>query len=154
MAVLFAVLAQLAVMGLFVIPAHIPPTLAYGASVGAAATWSIAQWAGWRQARLVLGPANRRELQLLHDAVAAALDEHRFPDAEDLLRVAMRIDDEDVRLHLLRARLAMLTDRVDIARVAWRRVTQLDTAGKHREEATNGLEWVRDRQQDLRPSRI
>lgn len=139
LAVLFALFAQIALLGLLVVPANMPPMLSTAAGVVAGAIWLIAQWLGWKQARIVFGAQRERELHLLRERVTRAVEDKRYTEAGDLLNIATRIDDEDLDLHLQTARIAALTGQFHAARQAWRRVMQLDNAGLHRLEALEAL---------------
>lgn len=134
-ALLFALLAQVALWGLLVIPASIPTGLSVAAGVGAATVWLGAQRISRSRAQVVLGAKARQEIDLLSDRASEAMKHGRLADARDLLTLALAIDDEHLGLHLEWARLMTLTSELRAARRAWRRVIQLDTTGRHRSEA-------------------
>jgi hypothetical protein len=138
-AVLFAVFAQVALTGLFIAPVIIPSILSIAAVVAACAVWLIAQWLLWREARVVFGAGGERQLDLLRESIAGAVKDGRYTEACDLLELAIRIDDEDLDLHLQMARFASRAGQPKVARRAWRRVIRLDKVGRYRAEALGAL---------------
>ena len=138
--VLFAILAQVAIWGILLVPSSIPDPVSVAAFVGAGVVWLAAQWMAHNQARRALGVEVERELALLRDRVARAIEDERFADARDLLGIGLQINDEDLDLNVQTARLLMLDGQLPEARRAWRRVVDLDRAGQYREEAKAALE--------------
>lgn len=149
LAVLFAVFAQVALIGWMIAPASIPSILSVATGVAAGAVWLVSQWLAWKQARIMFGAQCERELRLLGESVTQAIDAERYAEARDLLNLATRIDDEDLALHLQAARLATRTGQFQTARKAWRRVMQLDKVGLYRTEALEMLRETRLRAQEV-----
>jgi len=137
--VLFVILAQVAIWGLLLVPSSIPDFVSIAACVGAGVVWLAAQWMVHNQARRAFGVESERELALLRDRVARAIEDERYADARDLLGIGLQVDDEDLDLHVQTARLLMLVGQLREAQRAWRRVVQLDRAGQYRKEANTAL---------------
>ncbi len=153
LAVLFAVFAQVALTGWMIAPASIPLILLTATGVAAGAVWLVSQWLAWKQTGLVSGAQCERELGLLREGITQAIEGGRYAEARDLLNIASRIDDEDLDLHLLSARLATRAGQVQTARKAWRRVMQLDKAGLYSTEALKMLRETRSQAQEVKEPR-
>ena len=62
-----------------------------------------------------------------------------YVNARLALESALALDDEDVTVNVLWARLMTLMGRFDEARGAWQRVKQLDRGGSYGREAVSAL---------------
>ncbi len=140
LALLFALLAQLALCGFLLLPGVIPQGMAVLSAVVAATVWLAAQWLGVVRARAVLGNEAQHAVEVLRDRAAEAMKQRRFAEARKLLQVAFAINDEDFAVYLLWARLMTLTGQFHEARKAWESVLRLDKSGNHREEAITALD--------------
>lgn len=138
-AVLFAVAAQLAVCGLWIVPADFPRYFGVGAAVAAVVVWSFAQWLTWSRIRALSAPELARELEALREQAAEALDRSDREAARRELLLALSVDDESVATLLLWARLLSAEGSPREAQRAWRRVIALGAAGADRTEAEAGL---------------
>jgi hypothetical protein len=137
--VLFVILAQVAVWGLFLVPSSIPDPVSIVACVGAGVVWLVAQWMAHGQARRAFGVETERELALLRDRVARAIEDERYADARDLLGIGRQINDEDLDLQVQTARLLTREGQLPEARRVWQRVIELDRSGQYRKEADTAL---------------
>jgi len=140
LAVAFTVLAQIAILGWWIVPLDFPDALTWGAGIGAALTWGHAQWLLHCRATLVGAPAFISQLADLRQRAEDALRRGDHAEAQRMLWIALRADDEDVELAVLWAQLmAAKGDRAG-ARRGWRRVLALATAGEHRRAARQALD--------------
>lgn len=139
-AVLFTVLAQIAVFGRWIVPQDVPAWVSGGASLAAGAVWGLAQWLGWAQARFNESAELRRELEMLRARAEEALARGDNAAARRELLAAGSLDDEDVACLALWARLMTETGETAAARRAWRRVVALDAKGADVQAARAALE--------------
>jgi Arc/MetJ-type ribon-helix-helix transcriptional regulator len=140
LAMLFVVAAQVALWGLFIVPATVPRPVALLGAVGAGVVWLISGKLTLTRARLVLHDDVARDVDLLREGAERAVDEGRFADAGELLRQAMALDDQDPAVRSQWARVMALTGRFGEARRAWRSVLRLDPDHERRSEAVMALE--------------
>ncbi|MHC4609438.1 MAG: hypothetical protein ACYS7M_03730 [Planctomycetota bacterium] len=143
-ALLFTILAEVALLGLLILPATIPPWMTTACLSAALFVWLGAQWRLWVRVRVVTGPAVERELALLRRRSAEAVANEAYAEALDILQVAMTLSDEDVAANIQWAELMTLMGRFRQARRAWRRVLQLDRTGQHRRRTTEALAALPD----------
>lgn len=138
-AMLFCVLAQIALVGRLLLPATVPSWISSGAAVWAAFVWLWAQWMTLQRLRSIRSGAIARELALLIRRVDESIVADRLADANDLIDAALLVDDESPALH--RRRAEMLTRLGDRARAvrAWRQVLQLERDPNSRREAAEAL---------------
>lgn len=144
LAVLFVLLAQVALGGFLLFPAVLPRTITIVSAAIAAGVWFSAQWLGVVRARAVLGSEAQHGVEVLRDRAAEALAQHRFAEARELLRLALSINDENLEVHVLWARLMTLTGQFRRARRAWQSVLRLDEGDAHHEEALNAIDDLPD----------
>lgn len=139
LALLFCALGQVALFGGWITPASIPRPMTFVAVVGAVGVWVVAQLmlagrlSAWR------APGLDEEKSALIELASEALDRGIYVNARLALESALTLDDEDVTVNVLWARLMTLTGRFDEARRAWRRVEQLDRTGESGREAREAL---------------
>ena len=136
----FALAAQIALWGLFIVPATVSRPVALVAGIGAGVVWLVSQRLTLKRAWLVLHDDVAGDMDLLRDGAERAVDEGRFADAGELLRQAMALDDRDPAVRSQWARLMALTGRFGEARRAWRSVVRLDPDHDRRSEAIMALE--------------
>lgn len=139
LAALFTVVAQIAILGYWVVPLDIPRWLTTTGAVVTIAVWLLAQWLVWRRAGLLSAPALASELVELRQRAADALARNDHAEAHRVLLVTLSVDDEDVESAVLWARLMTAMGREDEARRGWRRVLALDAPEDHRTAAQNAL---------------
>jgi hypothetical protein len=144
LAVLFALLAEVALAGALIVPATIPVSLTTLSFSAAVLVWIGAQWRLLVRLRAAYGPAVERELASLRERAAAALAKRDYVDARDILSVALTINDEDVACNVQWAELMTLMGRFPQARRAWRRVLRLDRDDTHRRTAVEALASLPD----------
>ena len=140
LALLFALLGQVALWGLWITPATAPYALSVAAGVGAGVVWAGAQWLAWSHARKMPDVSALGELDRLRSQADEALAEQRLEEARNLLQIALAINDEDPELHARWGRLMGLTGHRRAARKAWRTVLKLNPNKVQRDEATAALE--------------
>ena len=138
-ALLFCALGQVALFGTWITPASLPHAMTFAAMMGVACVWIAAQvmLAGRLSARR--GPGLDEEKSALIELAGEALERGIYVNARLALESALTLDDEDVTVNVLWARLMTLTGRFDEARRAWRRVQQLDRMGESGREAGEAL---------------
>jgi membrane protein implicated in regulation of membrane protease activity len=139
-ALLFGILAEVAVLGTLVLPATVPPWMTTLCLSAAVFVWLGAQWRLWVRIRSATGPALERQMAALVERAAEAVARRAYAEATELLQVAMTLDDEDLPASIRWAELMTLMGRFGQARRAWRRVLQLDrSSGRHRRQALEAL---------------
>ena len=139
LALLFCLCAQIGLWGWVIVPASIPGWVTSSALAGAGLVWIAAQYTLAIRARRAFGPGLEREIvhlcRLAEEAIAGA----EYDKAEELLLVALMLDDEDSRVNTLWARLMTALGRFHHARRAWNRVVQLSREGPERRQAMEAL---------------
>ena len=138
-AALFGVLGQVALLGLLMLPATIPMWLTAVCGGVAVVVWLGAQWLLWLRVRQATGPAVGRELGMLRRQAEEAVARQKYAEAEDLLRVALTLDDENLAVNVQWAETLTLMGQFRPARRAWRRVLYLDRSGQSRRRALEAL---------------
>jgi hypothetical protein len=128
-AILFSLLAALAIVGRWVVPRDVPPLLVAVSGWAAVGVWGLTQWLVHRRARWLASPALARELAVMRAQAAEALAEGDHMEAHRVLLVARSVDDEDVELAVLWAELMTAMGRQRAARRGWQRVRRLDRSG-------------------------
>jgi len=143
-ALLFALVAQLALWGLFIVPDVIPQWLSVCSALIAGAVWL----GGWplvlARIRNVLGPEATSGFSLLCQRARDALEQRQFAQARDLLRLAFSINDEDIEVHYLMARLMTVVGNRREATKAWERVLKLNPDDRRLREAIETVEKLSD----------
>ena len=139
LAMLFCLFAQIGLWGLFIVPASIPGWITAGALAGAGLTWIGAQYTLVIRLRRAFGPGTAREVErlcrLAEEAIAAA----DYTKAEELLLVAMTLNDEAPRVNVHWAQLMTAMGRFRHARQAWNRVVQLSRTSTEQRQAAEAL---------------
>ena len=138
-ALLFGVLAEVALLGGLLMPAAISAAVTVSASMAAGAVWLWSQRYWWRRWREAGGNAAFRELALLRDRASEAATTGNLIEAIDFLNAALLINDEDLEAN---TRLAELFERIaqnGAAAKAWRRVLQLEPDSHRRERIIERL---------------
>jgi hypothetical protein len=141
-AFLFSAAAQLMLWGTLLIPATVPGSITLWAAATSGAIWLVAQgllWSGLRAVRDANLPA---EKAMLIQLASEAMNDGIYLNARLALESALTLDDEDLVVNLLWARLLTTTGRFGEARGAWRRVEQLDRTSRHRREVTAALQQL------------
>jgi hypothetical protein len=129
-AMLFAILANVAILGIAVLPAAIPPWVT-GTCLGAAViVWLGSQWQLLVRMRVVARPGLEDELRDLRQRAAESTRTKDYPKAIALLRIALTLNDEDLQTNVQWAELMTLMGKFNEAERAWRRVQTLD---RHRQ---------------------
>jgi len=141
LAVVFALCANICVAGWLIAPASIPRQLTLAAGILTGLAWVMAQALLRMQERLLVRRA--AGLGVLLDDAERALAAGDLDTARTALETAMALDDEDVRLHVLRARALERSGDVQRSRRAWRRVLQLDVDRQYARDARQALEALR-----------
>ena len=140
LALLFVVLLQMSLWGLFIVPEEFAGPATWTSLVAAVGVWLAAQGMGVARARVVLGTEARQQQQVLLEQAVLDLEQARLADARELLLIALALNDEDPQARRLWARLMMLVGNFQAARRGWEAVLKLDRAGEFFEEASAALE--------------
>lgn len=138
-AALFGILAQVALLGLLLLPATIPAWLTTLSVSLALFVWLGAQWLLWMRWRTATGPGMERQLSALCERAADALSRQAFAEAAEILEVALTVNDEDLAVNVKWAELMTVTGQFPKARQAWRRILSLDRSGDARRLALEAL---------------
>jgi len=138
-AALFALLGQIALLGLLLLPATIPPWLTTLGCAGAATVWLGAQFLLGARARALGGDAATEQIALLLQRADQTIASQAYAETEAILRLALAINDEEPTVNIRWAQLMTLMGRFRQARRAWRRVLSLDRTGVHRRTALEAL---------------
>ena len=126
LAVLFGIVAQIVILGLWIVPHDIPRWVWLAAVMVTIGVWLFAQWRLLIRVRDENSPDFVQELEELRSLAEVALQKEDFDEARRVLLVALKINDEDLAVQVLWARLMGLTEQGKPARVAWKRVKYLD----------------------------
>lgn len=133
---LFCVCAQIGLWGWWIVPASVPRWITFSGMAGAGVVWLGAQYLLRARMRTAFAPGIEHEIERLCAEARQAFDAGEFAQAEELLLVALTLNDEDVRVNALWAELMTSLGRFQNARRAWRRVIQLaDDAAERRQAA-------------------
>jgi hypothetical protein len=133
LAVIFGICGNLALAGWSIAPAAIPTWLTIVAALLAGLTWLLAQILSWRLART--RHRVMTDLTVLLGHARAALERGETDSARVYLESSAALDEDNIDLAVLWARvLAMEGDEAG-ARRAWRRVQRLDPRRRRQEEA-------------------
>jgi hypothetical protein len=90
-AILFSLLAALAIVGRWVVPRDVPPLLVAVSGWAAVGVWGLTQWLVHRRARWLASPALARELAVMRAQAAEALAEGDHMEAHRVLLVARSV---------------------------------------------------------------
>ena len=145
LALLFSLLAQVALLGAWVVPAAIPGWVTTASFSAAVLVWLAAQWRLWVRIRSATGPELERQLSVLRQRAADAQARNEHAEAIEILQVAMTLNDEDLAANIQWAQIMTLVGRFRPARAAWRRVLRLDRNSQHRREAIEALTALPER---------
>jgi len=121
--------SELAILGLLVAPAILPEPLSISGLAAAGAAWLAAQILLIRRIRFLRSLDLPREMAILHRFARRALARGDYPAVRAAIALGLSMDDSDVVLHVLRARLLALTSRPAKARRAWQAAAALDADG-------------------------
>lgn len=138
-ALVFAMLATVGLWSVFITPASVPDWLAASSLAGAAACWLLAQHVLRTPLRRFRDPAVLREVTRLREQAAERAAGGDYAGADELLNVALTLDDEDVETNLQLAELLTIVGRFGPARRAWLRVGRLDREGAYRRHVAEAL---------------
>ena len=141
---LFGLLAQLALWGLFIVPASVPRSVSVAAGVGAALIWGWAQWLVVIRARLVLGPVADEAIEVLLARAREAIERGEYQRCRHFVRLAQSIDDGHADVQHVWASLLTMTGQFRDARRAWERLLLLDPPREARRTAIDALEKLPD----------
>ena len=139
LAVLFCFCAQIALWGLLIVPASIPGWITGSALAGAVLTWIGAQYTLIIRLRRAFGPGIAREIVHLCRSAEEAIAAGAYDRGEELLLVALTLNDEDPRVNTLWAQLMTALGRFRHAHRAWKRVVQVTCDGAERRQAVEAL---------------
>jgi len=139
LAVLFCLCAQIGLWGLFIVPASVPGWITGSALAGAGLTWIGAQYTLVIRLRRAFGPGIAREILHLCESAEEAIAAAAYDRAEELLLVALTLNDEDPRVNTLWAQLMTALGRFHHARRAWKRVVQVAHDDPERRRAIEAL---------------
>lgn len=135
----FTLAAELAIIGLLVAPAGVPPLISWGALVAAAVFWTVGQALLAGRVRLLRSDGLPRELAILRRLARRAMGRGDFTGAAAAISVALSLDDSDPATHVQRARLLSITSTESKARKAWTMADRLDNHQEHAEEIRDRL---------------
>ena len=137
MAMIFAICGHVAIAGWLIAPEAVPHWLTRLAVLLGVLTWVLSQFLFYRQgrilARMKLGLAS-----LLSEA-RRALENDDLTSARRALDNGVMLDDENVELHAMRARLSVMEGDDRGMQAEWRRVLELDRGGRYHADAEAAL---------------
>jgi hypothetical protein len=139
LAMLFCLCAQIALWGLLIVPASIPGWITTAAFAGVGLVWIAAQYSLLVRRRRAFGKGVDREIQRLCQLAEEAVAQAEYERAEELILVALTLNDEDPGVNVLWAQLMTARGRFRQARRAWHRVVQLSHTAAERREALEAL---------------
>lgn len=125
MALLFAIAADVCLWGLIVAPGWLPVRLVWCAFAASCTVWVVAQALLWQQIRLLSDPHLAAEHLALKRRARDLMAEGAYEHAWGLLKVAMRLDDEDPEVYLHTGELMILLGRWEEAARALRLAARL-----------------------------
>lgn len=141
-ALLFWVLAEIGIIGLWLTPATIPARVSVGMLIAAFTVWAGCQWLLIKRIRVATGDAVERELTLLSRRVEEAIAKNSLAEAHDLLRAALMLNDEHLEINRRWADLMTKMARNREAARAWHRVIHLEPDPEKRRAARRELEQL------------
>lgn len=139
LALLYGLLAQTALWGVWLIPISIPRLVVVGSAISAAAVWAGAQWLLIQRWRLVAAPEVELELERLLAQADAAMETGELESARRILLVARSLNDEHIGVNMRWGRLMQLMGRFHRARSTWRRVLRLRPSDQQDRQAREAL---------------
>lgn len=139
LALLFVLPAQGALWGWLLVPEEIPPAVAGVLAIAAGGVWVLAQVLLGLRIRLVTSARVEHTLRLLLKEAEAALLEGRLREADELIGVALGIDDESPAVRALQARLLAEQSEVTESRRWWSYVLRAAPDGPLRVQAEEAL---------------
>ena len=139
LAMLFCLCAQIGLWGRWIVPASIPGWVTTSALAGAVLVWVAAQYTLVIRLRDAFGPGVKHDIIRLCRLAEQALADGTYDQAEELLRVALTLNDEDPRVNTLWAQLMTALGKFHHARQAWHRVLQLSRTRAERRHAFEAL---------------
>lgn len=138
LAVLYGICGNVALAGWLIAPAAIPYWLSWLAIIIAALTWIASQKLYHRQVLLLRHCGSGMEL-LLNQA-RSALNAGDLTAARLALESGAALDDENIELHVLSARVCAAAGDDHGRRAAWLSVLRLDRHDRYHEEARLALD--------------
>ncbi|NOT02065.1 MAG: hypothetical protein HOP29_15745 [Phycisphaerales bacterium] len=138
-AMLFCVLAQIALLGWLIIPVTIPRWVGIPAGLAAVGVWWWGQWLMALRIGHTMNPEINRELAALAERARGAIRDGRMVEARHLLETALTINDEDVPANACWAELMTEMGSHTEAGRAWRRVLALARDAETRTVARRAL---------------
>ncbi|MCG8404959.1 MAG: hypothetical protein MI923_07165 [Phycisphaerales bacterium] len=138
MAVLFAICGHIVIAGFLIAPETIPSWLVRLAVSLVVLAWCLSQYLCYRQG--LIFARTRRGLSNLLSEAHAAMKANDLAAAERALDSGLALDDEEVELHVLRARMFGLTGDRPAMLNEWRRVLKLDRHKRYRDEARDAMQ--------------
>jgi hypothetical protein len=121
-AVLFAICAEVALVGVLLSPGGVPGWLTISTGALAAGTWVLGQWMLRDRIGVLRSPSLGHELQALRQEASEAIARGDLLEARDLLRIAADLDLDSAETMVLWAQLMMLLGRFRESRRAWKRI--------------------------------
>ncbi len=139
LALFFCVSGQVFLYGAWLTPASVPKAMTLLAAIVLVVTWMSAQ--GMLYARLTQLSSVDLDSQIKDLVVLSkeAIEDGVYVNARLALESALSLDDENVQVNVLWARLMTLMGRFPEARRSWKRVCQLDKDGLYGREAESAL---------------
>lgn len=137
LAMVFSISVQVAIAGSLIAPETVPFWLVRLAAALGAVSWFLSQYLCYRQG-LILSRIQRGLSNLVSEA-RAAMEGRDFVAAERAVDSGLALNDEDVELHVLKARLFAHQGNSQAARKEWRRVVKLDHDKRFLDEARNAV---------------
>lgn len=137
LAMIFAICGNAAIAGWMIAPRTLPPRLTSSSAALAGFAWVLAQYLHFRQGRILA--RTRHSLEALLAEARAAMAERDFAAARRALDHGVALDDEDVELHVLRARLLEMEGNRQAGREEWRLVMKLDRRKQYIREARGAV---------------
>ena len=139
LALLYGLLVQTTLWGVWLIPITIPRFVVMGSAISATAVWAGAQWLLIQRWRLVAAPEVELELDRLLAQADAAMETDELESARRILLVARSLNDEHIGVNIRWGRLMQLMGRFHHARSTWRRVLRLRPSDEQNRQAREAL---------------
>lgn len=137
MAMIFAICGNVAIAGWLIAPQAVPPWLTRLAVLLGALSWLLSQFLFYRQGRILI--RTEHALSNLLAEASKALNAGDLAAARQALDNGVMLDDENVELHAMRARLSALQGDQRAMEAEWRRVLKLDSHGRYQADAQAAL---------------
>ena len=141
LALVFGIGGNLALAGFLIAPEAIPKWLSWFGFGLAAFAWLAAQPLLWRQGRELA--RRERGLAAILGEARSALDMGDLASARTSIETGVAIDEENVELTVLWARLCVIEGDRQAAQMAWQRVLRLDMERRYSADAKAELERMK-----------